>query len=79
MTPDELRALHPELFEIAEQLRARDPSPGAVRIRCIRTPEGVVAGKLPEPEPGTFQVDGASLQHLADRYRVNKIDQRRRR
>lgn len=58
MTPDELRALHPELFEIAEQCRAHDPRPGVVRIRCIRSgvdAEGrggtVVAGKLPERDP----------------------------
>lgn len=53
-----LPALHPEIFAIAEQCRARDPRPGAVRIRNIRVgvdEQGrggtLVAGKMPEPDP----------------------------
>lgn len=49
MTPEEMRALHPELFEIAEQIRARG---GDVRIRCIRDEKGnVLAGKMPPEDP----------------------------
>jgi hypothetical protein len=49
MTPEEMRALHPELFAIAEELRARG---GDVRIRCIRDEQGnVLAGKMPPPDP----------------------------
>lgn len=49
MTDPDLRALHPELFAIAEEVRARG---GQVRIRCIRDEQGnVLAGKLPPPDP----------------------------
>ena len=71
MTPDELRAQFPEIFEVAEYFRAKDPTPGAVRLRCIRVGvdengEGgtVVAGKVPPPDPNTFEVSAESLEAL---------------
>lgn len=81
MTPDELRALAPEVFEIAEDLRARG---GDVRIRCIRTDvdlDGrggtIVAGKMPQRDPGTFNVSGDALAALRAHNRALKVDEQR--
>lgn len=56
MTPAELEAAYPELFEAARFLRERavaaGGSPAEVRLRCIVDADGeVIAGKVPPPDP----------------------------
>lgn len=52
MTPNELEAAYPELFEAARFLRSCSRSPADVRLRCITAADGtIIAGKPVEPDP----------------------------
>lgn len=52
MTPTELEAAYPELFEAARFFRSRARDPSEVRLRCIIGADGeVIAGKPPPPDP----------------------------
>lgn len=81
MTPDELRALAPELFAIAEQQREEG---GDVRIRCIRVgvdEDGrggeVVAGKMPERDPREWSPSPEGVAALLEHNRIFKVHQQR--
>lgn len=73
LSPAELEALAPEVFEIARQLRAQaGGDPRAVRILCIHDAEGnLLAGRLPEgmDPPGPLPPPPQAEPERPQRYR----------